>query len=75
MGCLAPGKKICILNYIFKKQDSRTWNGFIWLKTGTSGDFHEHGYELPSFIIYGEILMILETIRSMHEIRSTDLVS
>jgi hypothetical protein len=51
------------------------WIGFIWLKRGTSGDFHEHGYEIPRSIIYDEILLLLEAIRSLHEIRSTDLVS
>ena len=26
-----------ILNCIIKKEDGRTWSGFIWLRTGSSG--------------------------------------
>jgi hypothetical protein len=26
-----------ILQFIFKKQDGRLWNGFMWLSTGTYG--------------------------------------
>ena len=26
-----------ILNCIIKKEDGRTWSGFMWLRTGSSG--------------------------------------
>jgi len=63
-----------ILKCILKKQDSKTWIGFIWLTTGTSEDFYEYGYEFPSPIIYGEIFTCLKTIPSPHELSFTDLI-
>jgi hypothetical protein len=36
---------IMILKLIFKQLDGKVWNGFIWLRKGTSGGCCEHSTE------------------------------
>ena len=40
-----------VLKCIFKKQDGRAWNAFIWMRTGTVAGCCEHGNEPSGSII------------------------
>jgi hypothetical protein len=45
-----------ILEWIVGKCGGKMWSGCIWLRTGTSGEFSEHGNEPSGSIKEGNFL-------------------